>query len=280
MKSCPLVSVVMAARNADLEMLDRSITSILGQRFEDIELLIVNDGNPDHILEHLDSVAKRDERVRLIHNECNIGLTRSLIRAIEQAGGRYIARQDADDISAPDRLQLQVNELKRCKELVLVGCWYTVIDESGLENRKMPPKDDKALRKLMFLTNPFCHASVMFRKDAYIKVNGYNADYVTTQDLDLWLRLARIGKVGVVDRFLVKRIVHSGSISVSFTKGLNQVKNGILTRFAHRTILRSSVAIPLLILSASYHTALILLSRVLSGTVSGFIRRVRSIIAL
>jgi glycosyltransferase involved in cell wall biosynthesis len=262
----------MAARSTDLEMLAESITSILGQRFEDIEFLIVDDGNPDHILEYLHSVAKSEQRVRLIYNEGNIGLTRSLIRAIQQAEGRYIARQDADDISSLERLEHQVKYMESSKEAVFVGCWYTVIDELGRKTKKTPPNDDRALRKLMFLTNPFCHTSAMFRSNAYHEVNGYDAKYTTTQDLDLWLKLSKVGKMGVVDKFLVERFIHSGSISVSLQKGLTQVKNSIRTRFVNREILQSNMAIPLLALSALYQTVIMLIPSASAGLGSAITR--------
>src|SRR5437870_2740022 len=105
----PLVTVLMAVYNS-AEFIGAAIESILSQSYRNLELLIVDDGSTDESAK----IANRygDRRIRVIRNERNIGLTASLNRGLRQAAGEFIARQDADDLSAPTRLEAEVAALR------------------------------------------------------------------------------------------------------------------------------------------------------------------------
>jgi glycosyltransferase involved in cell wall biosynthesis len=248
----------------------------MNQHFRGYEFIIVDDINPDNIVKYLETLTIKNKKVRLIRNETNIGLTRSLIKAMKHVKGQYIARQDADDISTADRFTEQVKRMDQEKELVLVGSWYSVhnryVRHESISIKK-PPNNDIELRKLLFLTNPFCHASVMIRKSAYDKVAGYDSRYLTSQDLDLWFKLAKIGRMGVVEKILVKRIIHSGALSVSTLKSLIQIKNGIVIRFIHRRMIGQGTAIMSLVISAIYQMMTMVLPYNLSKSISGMAKR-------
>src|SRR5271157_5982240 len=121
MKTIPEVSVVMSVHNgaSDLVMTMDSILSQDGARFE---FIVINDGSTDQSGEILNYYAKRDSRVRVIHQE-KVGLTRALIRGCDAAKAALIARQDAGDISVAGRLRNQMNFLKAHENCVLVSCW-------------------------------------------------------------------------------------------------------------------------------------------------------------
>src|SRR5262245_17827114 len=104
--SLPRVSVVMSVYNG-LPLVRAAVQSILDQTLEDFEFVIVNDGSTDGTLDYLRSVEAHDSRIRVL-DQANTGLTRALIRGVAEARAPLIARMDADDISAPDRLHKQV----------------------------------------------------------------------------------------------------------------------------------------------------------------------------
>lgn len=247
----PLISVVMSIHNAPLDMLKLSIECILNQTVKDIEFIIVDDENSNEIIDYLEKLNHDESRVYVIHNSKNLGLTKSLIKGISHARGKYIARQDVDDLSKPSRLEKQVKYLEDYPNVVLLGTWYEVIDENKNITRKMPLNQNDALKKAMYLKNPFCHASAMFRKSSYFEVGGYDQRYKTTQDLDLWFKLSEIGELGIIEEFLVKRQIHSESITSK--KAWIQVGNGFLLRL--RRLNNGSILINLskIFLATSYH---------------------------
>ena len=140
----PLISVVMSVYNGE-KYLKRSIDSILNQTFKDFEFIIINDGSTDKSLEIIKSYD--DDRIVLIDQE-NKGLTKSLNIGIKTASGKYIARQDADDVSLPDRLKKQVDFLEVREDVVLLGCRaYEVIGEKRILSRYFEENELKEIGK-------------------------------------------------------------------------------------------------------------------------------------
>ncbi len=228
----PAISVVMAVHNANLLMIKAAVSCILHQTFKDIEFIIIDDINSKSIKDYLCYMKNKDPRLKIIYNSSNIGLTRSLVKGIDVAKGKYIARQDIDDISLPERLELQVKRMELEDSLVLLGTWYRFSLDKKIQTIIKMPDKDKDLKKKMLYTNPFCHASTMFRKDAYQQAGGYNPRYLTTQDLDLWFRLSLIGKFGMVEHILVDYGIHAKNLSQS-NKAWVQIWNSFIIRLKH-----------------------------------------------
>lgn len=226
----PLVSLVMSVYNGE-KFLRESVESILSQTFKDFEFIIINDGSKDQTKIILNEYESLDTRIILV-NQKNEGLTKSLARGCKLAKGEYIARQDVDDISMPKRIERQVDFLLAHQNTVLVGTWYETHNNTTGVVLHTPINNDIKLRKNLYNHNPFCHSSVMFRKDAYNFTSGYNLAYQTSQDLDLWLKLAQIGKIGMIEENLVLRRIHNGAISNSI-KAWQQVKNSFLIRVSN-----------------------------------------------
>ena len=103
MSGQPAVTVLLAVYN-DERFLPLAVQSVLSQSFADFEFVIVNDGSTDGCGQYLEQL--RDLRLRIFHNDRNLGLAASLNRGLNVVRGRYIARMDADDICEPDRLGL------------------------------------------------------------------------------------------------------------------------------------------------------------------------------
>ena len=228
----PLVSVIMSVYRPAVHLLNRSVESILAQTYPKFEFIIVDDGNSEEDRTLLARCSQQDDRIRIIRNDHNIGLTKSLRRATENARGTLIARQDADDFSKPERLQVQVERFGADVGLGLLGTWYLVIDGDETKCLKHANDTDSLSRELM-RSNPFCHASTMFPKAVCEEVGGYDVRYRTSQDLDLWFRIAEAGySLGMVESFLVERSLHEDSLSLS-RRAWYQVANSFRIRLRY-----------------------------------------------
>jgi glycosyltransferase involved in cell wall biosynthesis len=210
----PRVSIVMGVYH-DAAHLHRAIACVRSQTYADWELVAINDGSRDNSGAILDQAARDDARIRVIHQE-NAGLTRALIRGCQAAAGEYIARQDADDLSEPERLAKQVALLDSRADVGFVSCFtrYVGPSDEPLEVIRRPTDPDEATERLpRLLEGPPAHGSVMFRRSLYEAVGGYRAEFYFGQDSDLWLRMIERAKIGYVPEVLYDFRVHEGSIS-------------------------------------------------------------------
>lgn len=186
----PKVTVLMAVYNGG-KFLPLSIKSIISQSFEDFEFLIIDDGSTDKSLLTIKGFAEKDERIRVISRQ-NKGLIYSLNEGLKLAKGEYIARQDADDISLPNRLELQVSALEKDKSVAMVGSNYAWIDSEGkVINTTDVFTNSNDLKAGLIFCNQFGHGTVMLRKEMALKAGGYSKDHKYAEDYDLWTRLAR-----------------------------------------------------------------------------------------
>ena len=195
------ISVIMSSYNNEDTVLD-AVNSILEQRFPSFELLVVNDGSADGTKGKLDSI--NNPRLIIIDNPENIGLTRSLNKAISMSGGRYIARQDADDVSMPGRLEKQFNYMETHPDVAVLGTGRATLDEQGKiissHQPLMEPKHADLLK-----SNCFVHGSVMIRKEVLNDVGVYNEDFRFTQDYELWSRLSASYALANLSESLLRR---------------------------------------------------------------------------
>ena len=186
----PKVTVVMSAYNAE-KHLRESIDSILNQTFEDFEFVIIDDGSTDKTFDILKSY--QDLRIKIINNEKNIGITRSLNIGLKFVSGEYVARMDADDISEPKRLEKQVEFLDAHPSVGVVGINSLIIDEQGnLLGQISHPISHSKIMSQILLDNRFVHSSVMLRKTLLAMHGCYNGDVSIAQDYELFLRLALV----------------------------------------------------------------------------------------
>lgn len=206
----PLISVIMSVYSEPLEWMRQAIDSILNQTFTDFEFIIVND-NPLRLenVTLLNSYASEDKRIRVVHNEKNLGLPSSLNRALEIVKGKYVARMDADDISLPDRFQYQYDFLETHLEYGICGTYARFIDEHskvGLKVRLGHTNDELKARLLFY--SPFMHPSIMARSNLICRLK-YDVNYRVAQDVELWLRMSRETKFYNIPQYLIFYRVHS-----------------------------------------------------------------------
>lgn len=181
----PKISVVMSVYNG-ARHLREAIDSVLNQTFSNFEFIIVNDASTDRSRDIVLSYS--DPRIVLIENERNEGITRSLNKGLRAAQGLFIARQDADDISEPQRLEVEVDFLERFPDVGLVGTHAAFIDRKGrVFGTWETPATHEEIVKGMQYGNCFCHGSVMVRKRCLDTVGFYREAFKYAQDYDLWL---------------------------------------------------------------------------------------------
>jgi len=183
----PKVTVLMSVYNAE-EFLSKSIESILNQTFTEFEFLIINDGSTDRTSKILQNY--HDPRMKIIDNQKNIGLTKSLNKGLEIARCEYIARQDADDISLPCRLEKQVKYMDSHPKIGILGTWVEIIDGKNkiLKTCREPTQPIDISWKLIF-KNCLSHSSIMYRKKIVCDIGKYKEDTMHAQDYDLWSTL-------------------------------------------------------------------------------------------
>lgn len=186
----PLISVVLPVYFGE-RYLRESVESILTQTYSNFELIIFDDGSKDGSRRILESY--NDPRIRLIFQE-NAGLPETLNRAIALCKGRYIARQDHDDISLPTRLQKQFEFLEANADFAMVGTSADIWSEEKISQRRHAhPSDYATLRFELLFNNPFVHSSLMFRSQVFQEVGLYSTDSTRQppEDYEFISRIAR-----------------------------------------------------------------------------------------
>ena len=217
MNSTPDVSVILAVRNGGTD-LPKAVGTILAQTFANIELIAINDGSTDQTAAYLEGIS--DPRVRVFHQNGE-GLAASLNRGISVSKGRYIARQDHDDLADPSRIAKQTEFLDANPEYALIGTRATIwVGDMPSGRFHDHPTADQILRFDLLFNNPFVHSSVMIRRTALDRVGVYTTDPARQppEDYELWSRIARCYRVAnLPERLTVYREVPS-SISRASTQ--------------------------------------------------------------
>lgn len=231
----PLISIILPVKNEE-KSLSITIESLLAQTFKEFELIIINDGSTDKTSEIIEKYRKTYKEIISIYQ--NEGLTRAIIKGVEVARGKYIARQDSGDVSYPERLQLQKDYLE--KNVALGGCftWVRFVDS----NRKyicdfIYNTSPKAIRnRLLAGNNIYTHGSVLIRKDILLKIGGYDATMKYAQDFELWLRFIKNGYLlGAVPEILYERQISASSITFQHASEQQKYRALALERFYNRS---------------------------------------------
>lgn len=182
------ISVIMSVYN-DQDNISNSIKSILGQTYKDFEFLIVDDCSTDNTYEEIKKFTT-DPRIKLYKNSKNIGLTKSLNFLIEKSSGKYIFRQDSDDVSLSQRFQEQLNVLER--EIYQV-CTSRAINMQN--NKTIPGLSSWVPKKISIkFKNPYIHGTLAIQKSLLNNIGNYDEDYLYAQDFKLFLDLIKKNK--------------------------------------------------------------------------------------
>lgn len=224
------ISVLCAVYNGERH-LEAAIRSVLGQSHREFEFIIVNDGSTDGTAQLLERWARQDARVLVVHQE-NLGLAAALNRGLRLARGELIARQDADDVSLPRRIERQAAFLRRHPAYWVVGCHYLKIDEHGtLLGQSRPPARDLAIKIRLLDRNAVGHPCAMFRRREILALGGYDERWRCAQDYELWCRVALTAKLSNLREPLVMRREHAARVGVQRLDEQTRAKELIRARY-------------------------------------------------
>lgn len=203
----------MSVRNAEA-FIGETVQAVLRQSLADFELIIIDDGSTDNTARVLDAFS--DRRIRRF-TQPHRGLTPSLNRGLACAAGEFVARNDADDISLPGRLEKQVAFLHRHPGVAVVGSNCYKIDEHGRRTKQSNlPQREACIKWNLLFYNCLRHSTVMFRRREILDLGGYSPEMDCAQDYDLWLRAAgRWPFANLAEPLVCLRLARQGSITVS-----------------------------------------------------------------
>lgn len=190
------VSILMGIYNC-ADTLGEAIQSIVTQTYNEWELILCDDGSSDKTFDiaymfHM----KYPDKIKLIRNSQNLGLNQTLNRCLKAAEGEYIARQDGDDISLPDRIQKEIQTLEKRKDLAFISTGMILFDDEGewgiTKPVEFPDNED------LMQTGIFAHAASMIRKNVLLAVGGYSVSkwLLRVEDYHLWYKLYKEGYRG------------------------------------------------------------------------------------
>jgi hypothetical protein len=212
------------------DALRQTIASILGQTYRDLELVVFDDCSTDGTAEALRALEEeiKDPRLRVVIHDANKGFVQGMIDALDATDGEFIAVQGSGDVSLPERIARQVALLEARPDLSAVGCWYTnVVADEGLRRPRRPDEGAATFEGLLE-SNIFSHGEVMMRRSSYEAAGGYRKQFKFCQDYDLWLRMVKLGPLGVVPEFLYDRYVRFDGVSYKPEKLIEQTRFKIL----------------------------------------------------
>ena len=189
-----LVSVLMSVYNG-APTLEKAAASVLAQTYRNLELILCDDASTDDTWRIMQRIAAQDARVTVFQNKTNRGLGASLNGCLLRAGGEYIARQDADDVSDPDRIERTIDFLLS-SGAPYAACGVRVFDDGGVWSTRQYPQ--RITKHIIAQKNPFFHPTMVFRRAVLEGVGGYSETPETrrTEDYDLVMRLAAEGVIG------------------------------------------------------------------------------------
>lgn len=213
---CPRVTALMPVYNNE-RYIAAAVESILNQTFRDFEFIIIDDGSSDGSLQMLERYAREDSRIRLASRP-NTGYTIALNEGLRIARGEYIARMDADDVASPERFEMQVQYLDDHPDCTVVGGNVLLIDRDGDPIREMClgySHEEIDAAHMQGKGGAIIHPAATIRKSALDRVGEFREDYECAEDLDIFLRLAEVGRVANLPEVVLRYRQHLSSIGYS-----------------------------------------------------------------
>jgi glycosyltransferase involved in cell wall biosynthesis len=197
------ICVATPAYNAEKYIAD-SIESILRQTHKDFEFILIDDGSTDKTYSIIENYAKKDQRITLIKNETNLGISGNRNKILSLVKSKYLAWQDADDISMPQRLQHQYELMECHPEVGILGGYLHIFDQNGDLGIRKYPATDKSLRKIIFRYSPVAQPGAMIRVSALKKMGEYDLNCPPAEDLDMSFRIGSRYKFANLQEVVIK----------------------------------------------------------------------------
>jgi glycosyltransferase involved in cell wall biosynthesis len=208
----PLVDVVVPVFNS-AETIIKAIESLRSQTLPNIRIIVVDDGSTDGTPHLLAKIAARDVRVQIIH-QSHGGIVSAFNKGLAQCGAEFVARQDADDISDPRRLECQIDYLRKYPDVICISGAVKIIDKNGrfLGLVARPPSPDLADANWVPAKEPYLMPFPMAPLSALRAIGGYRS-FIISEDSDLYWRLQERGRLHNMDAILGEYREHNASIT-------------------------------------------------------------------
>ncbi|MBK8983924.1 MAG: glycosyltransferase [Ignavibacteria bacterium] len=225
----PEISVITTVLNCE-KYIRESIESILLQTFSAFEYIIVDDGSDDGTTEIIKEFASADSRIVPVYLVKNIGRVSSLNKALDISKGKYIAIQDADDISLQERLFIQYNFLETNPEYLLTGSNIHIINETGeIISNPIRPENDNELKFSLLFKCTFANPSIMYRRTVITDYNlRYEEEFNHAEDFRLITIINSLGKVHNIKETLILHRRHGENNSIVNFDKLNSGSTSIV----------------------------------------------------
>ncbi len=241
----PTVTVLLPVYNG-ADVVGNAIDSVLAQSWDDFELLVIDDGSTDTTTRVIAGYV--DQRIRLVRNDRNLGITATLNRGLDLARGKYIARMDADDLCHPLRLERQIRFLDASPETGVVGSWTEVVSRAAdsrtaaramaraivykalrIDSHWFQPQSDAEVRFVMIFNCPLSHPSIMFRR-TLIDEFGLRYEFRFAEDYEFWTRCAQRTQLANIPEVLLTYRQHSSNTSKKYAAEYRDCANSVRVR--------------------------------------------------
>ena len=202
-----MVSVIMPAYNSE-KYIDEAIQSIVNQTYKDFEFIIINDGSIDNTLEKIKKYD--DSRIKIIENEKNLGIVKSLNKGLSMSKGKYIVRMDSDDISIFNRIEKQVEFMEKHSDVGVLGTNMIIFGENVEPYVHSFSTNKHMLKAEMLFNTCIAHPTTIIRTEV-LKKHGlkYNEYFCGREDFVLWWEIARVSNIAVMPEALHKYRIHN-----------------------------------------------------------------------
>ena len=238
----PKVSVVMPVYNRE-KYVAKSIESVLNQTYTNFEFLICDDGSKDSTWSILERYQAKDNRIKLLKNEKNLGIANTRNKLVENVKGKYLAILDSDDLWVRDKLEIQVNFLDKNTNYGMLCTDYSFIDDNGKLLSKQTYKFEKIIDNRLDFGNCIAHSTVMLRLSVLSTLFAqdkmyYNPSYTFAEDYELWCRIRKHTKIYHMNRILYHYRLHDKNTTVSqeinHTNNSNKLNQELIPGFVRQ----------------------------------------------
>ena len=227
----PLVSVVMPAFNT-AQYIEDAVQSVLSQTYLNFELIVLDDASIDGTGDIVSAMARKDSRIHFYRNKENLGIAGNRNKGATLAAGKYLAWQDADDISLSDRLSLQVKFMEEHPAVGIMGGSIQLFNDSGDLGLRRYPLSDQLIRQAVFKYSPITQPAAMIRLDALKRVGFYDLECPPAEDLDMTFRIGSYYQLANIPEVLVRYRVSPYSATAKSQKRMEKISNKIRWRYS------------------------------------------------
>jgi glycosyltransferase involved in cell wall biosynthesis len=210
-KNNPLVSILIATYNSE-DFVKETLDSVLNQTYKNTEIVLCDDASSDGTVNILKEYQKKNERIKIIQNDRNLGISLNMNNGIRQCSGKYIAILDADDWAYPYRIEEQVNLMEENLKVVLCSGYMDICDEKlNVTTTREYPLTNEEIRKIIVRYNPISHPASMWRTSELRKTTLYSDKFPIARDYDLVVRISEFGEYKNIGKPLIKYRVREES---------------------------------------------------------------------